>query len=147
MKFTTKKLMLLRHCPNKMTLFFQAMALAILLTSLSACSTSRTAPQEMSVDSNIRISELKREDYEVLPEVKGTSKSTKVFFLFIPFSGKSKEKMKRQAYNRAVAQASECDGIIRPRYEEKKIVIPLIIFNIVIRQTHAYGKGFRIKTD
>ena len=126
---------------------FYLMAFVLFVTSFSACSTSRTAPQEMTIDSNMRISELKREDYEVLPEVKGTAKSTKVYFLFIPLSGKSKTKLRSQAYNKAVAQISECDGIVRPRYEEKRIVIPLIVINVVLRRTHAFGKGFRIKTD
>ena len=73
--------------------------------------------------------------------------STKIWFLFIPIGGKSFEKLEKKAYNEAVEQLENADGLIEARYEHKKIVIPLIIVTPVIKRTKAVGRGYRLKED
>lgn len=94
-----------------------------------------------------QLSELKREDYVVLNKVEGEAKSTKVWFLFIPFGGKKDAKLENKAYNRATAKVQHADGLLNTRYEHKKIVIPLILFTPVIKKVKAVGRAYKLKTD
>lgn len=118
----------------------------LLLTTLAlftACSSTKST----MASQNSRLAEFDREDYTVLPQVEGKANSTKVWFLFIPFGGKSDKKLESKAYNRAVSQLDKADGLIDARYEHKKVVIPLILFTPVIKKTKAIGRGYRLKTD
>ena len=110
---------------------------------LSSCSSSRTSLQEQETS----LASFDREDYVLLPKVEGKVSSTKIWFLFIPFGGKSYDKLEQKAYNSAVEQLENADGLIETRYEHKKIVIPLIIFTPVIKKTTAIGRGYRLKED
>jgi len=120
--------------------FFLLAATVFLLTS---CSSTKSTMSSQ----NSRLSELKREDYTVLNQVEGEAKSTKLWFLFIPFGGKNQKKMESKAYNRAVSKLHKADGLIDARYEYKKIVIPLIVVTPVIKKVKAIGRGYKLKTD
>lgn len=120
--------------------FFLLAASVFLLTS---CSSTKSTMN--SQDS--RLAEMNREDYTVLNQVEGEAKSTKLWFLFIPFGGKNQKKMESKAYNRAVSKLQKADGLIDARYEYKKIVIPLIVVTPVIKKVKAIGRGYRLKTD
>ena len=124
---------------NKLTL---GLFLAALFT-FNSCSTSRSTIDEHK----LQLDELEREDYVVLDRVEGEARSTKFWLLFLPFGGTKEEKLKQKAYNRAIEQMPEADGLIKPRYQVKKTVIPLILINFSVKRVTAIGKGFRIKTD
>lgn len=94
----------------------------------------------------VDLSTLKREDYIIVPDIKGVSQANRFWILFIPIGGKSTTKRQTQAYQRAIRDA-RCDGMFEPQYREHKIVIPLIVFTYSHRMTIVTGKGYRLKVN
>lgn len=116
----------------------------LVLVLISVGITAQTTKVEL--DNNIRIDNLKRDDYVITSTVQGISKSNRVWLLFIPLGGRSKTKREQMAYKQAI-QSCGCDGILQPVYDESRFVIPLILINFSHRKTTVTGKGYRIKTD
>jgi len=127
----------------KKLLDFSILSLCILSFFLTSCSSTRSTMNSQDT----KLSELQREDYEVLEQVEGKAQSTKVWFLFIPFGGKKDKKLENKAYNRATTKVEEADGLLNARYEHKKLVIPLIVVTPVIKRVKVVGRAYKLKTD
>lgn len=110
---------------------------------LTSCSSSKQFIPERSVE----IEKMDRNNYSVTEQVSAEAEATTFWFLFIPFGGKSKEKLYEKAYNEAVKKIPNCDGILTPRAEYSKKAVPLLIFSTVTKKVTVTGRGFRIKTD
>ncbi len=123
-------------------------SLVILLLSVlffASCSSTRNTMNEYPIE----IQKFDRDEYVVLDNVEGEAKSTRFWLLFLPFGGKSEAKLGKEAYERAVNNASNenADGLLQPRYTYKKTVIPLLLFNFSTKKVTAKGKAFRIKNE
>jgi len=125
------------------TNFLTLVAISIIGISLNSCSSTRSN----IVSQETQLAAFDRDDYELLPQVEGKASSTKIWFLFIPIGGKNDKKLEQKAYNKAVEQIKEADGLLDTRYEHKKLVIPLIVVTPVIKRTKAVGRGYRLKSD
>jgi hypothetical protein len=121
-------------------------AILVLLT-LSTFLTSCSSSKQFVPERNIEIEKMDRNNYSITDQVASEAKATTFWLLFIPFGGKSKDKLFTTAYNEAVRKVPNCDGIITPRVEYQKQVIPLIIFSLVNRKVVVTGRGYKIKTD
>ena len=52
------------------------------------------------------------------------------------------------AYNKGVENLNQdADGILEPRYEYKRLVVPLIVATYVRKEVKVKGKAYRLKTD
>lgn len=87
---------------------------------------------------------LDKSDYDVQSNIEGKSQSTKVWILFIPIGGKSQKAMEDQAFSRAI-EKNHCDGILQPKYQKRRILIPLIIVTVSYRKVVVTGSGYKIK--
>lgn len=90
---------------------------------------------------------INRADVNVTTSVEGTVHHSKVWFLFIPFGGGKSEERRREKVYLNTCKANSIDGIMQPKYETKKFVIPLIVFTYVGYKTSVFGKGYTIKSD
>ncbi|MBS1763999.1 MAG: hypothetical protein JSS90_03405 [Bacteroidetes bacterium] len=111
----------------------------------SSCSSSKSTVNHQPIE----IQKFKRDEYVVLDNLKGEAKSNRFWLLFIPFGGKSDQKLYEKAYDKAVKSAvgQKADGLLEPRYTYKKITIPLIVVSWTTKKVTAEGKAFRIKTE
>lgn len=89
---------------------------------------------------------MKKEDIIVSSNVDGEITFNKVWFLFIPFGSKTEEVRREKVYLQTCKQ-NKIDGILQPKYETKRFVIPLILFTYVNYNTSVLGKGYIIKMD
>jgi hypothetical protein len=117
--------------------------LIMMIGILSSCSSSK----EFQGAENASVSQLKRSEYVLMDRVDSKASSTKVWFLFIPFGGKSPEALKEKAYHRALDKSPSADGIIDPSYNYRKFSIPLIILNFNFRKMEMTGRPYRMKTE
>ena len=109
-----------------------------------SCSTSKSSINPKGAELN----RLTRNDYNVLQTTEGIAKSDRVWLLFIPLGGKTDERLYEIAYNNGVESLrQDADGILEPRYEYKKITIPLILISYVHKKVKVKGKAYRLKTD
>ncbi len=119
-------------------------SLLLLLSILvSSCSSSKQFVPER----NIEIEKMDRKNYSITEQVSSEAKASTYWLLFLPFGGKSKEKLYTLAYNQAVKKVANCDGIITPRVEYTRQVYPFIIFSLVNRKVTVTGRGYKLKTD
>ena len=111
----------------------------------TSCSTSKSAINHQPIE----IQKFNRDEYVVLDNVKGEAKSNRFWLLFIPFGGKSDQKLYEKAYDKAVKSAvgQKADGLLQPRYTYKKTTIPLIVVSWTTKKVTAEGKAFRIKSE
>lgn len=114
-----------------------------LILLLSSCSTSR----ELQGAEEMSIAKIDRNEYVLLDRVESKASSTRVWFLFIPFGGKSPEVLKEKAYHRALKELPYADGIIDPSYNYKKFSVPLILLNFNFRKVEMTGRPYRLKTE
>lgn len=126
-------------------LFYTLLTFFIATLFLTSCSTTKTAINHQPIE----IQKFNRDEYVVLDQINGKANSTRVWFLFIPFGGKSDQKLYEKAYNSAVKSAigQKADGILQPRYTYKKTTIPLILLNFTTKKVTVEGKAFRIKSE
>lgn len=89
---------------------------------------------------------LPRDSYTIMNEQESVSRANKFWLLFIPFGGKSDEKREAQCLNKMVKD-NHADGVIAPKYVNKKITIPLIIFTYTYKWTTLTGKPYTVKTN
>jgi hypothetical protein len=95
-----------------------------------------------------QLSTLDRKDYVIGANVETTKtwfKTGPLFFLF-GSNGGTEEMRREKAYLQACKQ-HRIDGIIQPKFETKRLVIPLIVWNFSKHTTYVTGKSYRIKTD
>lgn len=110
---------------------------------LTSCSSSRS-----SIDvQQAKIAEFKRDEYVLLDQVTTQTQSHRVWLLFIPIGGKSEQRLYDNAYQKAVKMLPSADGLIKPRYEYKKMTIPLILVGYTNKKVTITGKGYRLKTE
>ena len=122
-------------------LFFIAALAAITLTS---CSSSQSAMNTQ----NATIANLKREEYVLLNDDVNVEIQNRGFWLlFIKFAGQSDTRLRERIYTKAVKSVPRAQGILNPRYDAKKRVIPLILFTFTKRTIKLQGQAFRMKTD
>ncbi len=108
-----------------------------------------------SVNSSVSISQqdrdiatLQRDEYEVIETSIGANKARSIFFLTLPVgSHTTHEEQVDSAYYQAVDRIPECDALMMPRVDTKRIFVPLLIVNIVIRKTQVKGRCVHIKDD
>ncbi len=116
---------------------------------LSSCSTvnhNRTGQGINTIEQGANIQNLKKEDIIVSKQVDGNVTFNKVWVLFIPFGNKTEEIRRERVYLKTCKE-NKIDGILQPKYETKKLVIPLILFTYVNYSTSVIGKGYTIKED
>lgn len=122
-------------------LFLAASFATIVL--LSSCSSTR----ELQGAEEMSIAKIDRSEYVLLDRVESKASSTRVWFLFIPFGGKSPDVLKEKAYHRALESTPYADGIIDPAYNYKKFSIPLILLNFNFRTVEMTGRPYRLKSE
>lgn len=118
------------------TLFVSAML-------FSSCTSSRSAVDVQQA----KIAEFKRDEYVLLDQVTASSGSFRFWLLFIPIGGRSDQRLYDNAYQSAVKLIPEADGLIKPRYEYKKVSIPLILIGFTSKKVTVTGKGYRLKSE
>ncbi|MEA5402592.1 hypothetical protein VB776_06685 [Arcicella sp. DC2W] len=120
--------------------------IALFISSCSSVNHNRVGQGVNTIDQAANIQNLKKEDIIVGKNVESDKTYSKVWFLFIPFGGKSEETRRERVYLQACKQ-NQVDGILQPKYETKRFFIPLILFTYVNYNTSVLGKGYNIKTD
>jgi hypothetical protein len=110
---------------------------------LASCTSSKN-----SIDvQQAKIAEFKREEYVLLDQVTADANSLRLWLLFIPIGGKSDQRLHDEAYQSAVKQIPEADGLIKPRFEYKKTSVPLILIGFTHKKVSVTGKGYRLKGE
>lgn len=129
--------------------------LIVLLTSFSSLfvfsCTSISYPTTGQSQNNINqtdLSRLDREDYFVGGNVETQivwTKTGPLFFLFGSNGGN--EEIRREKVYLKACKENHIDGIVQPKFETKRFVLPLLVWNYSQHKTYVTGKGYRIKTD
>lgn len=124
---------------------------ALLASFISTSCTSVQHVQQGQGVNNISgagtLNTINRNDVTVTANVEGTVNHSKVWFLFIPFGGGKSEERRREKAYLTTCRKNNIDGIMQPKYETKKFVIPLIALTYVGYKTTVLGRGYNIKTD
>ncbi|RMG95515.1 MAG: hypothetical protein D6705_13475 [Deltaproteobacteria bacterium] len=104
---------------------------------------------QVSLDTGGRdVATLQRHEYEVLGTAAGKDKTTRVFVLWFPVGQhKSASEVWDGAYYDAVHHVEGCDGLLLPRAQTKRIVVPLLLVNVIVKRTAVEGRCIRVKTD
>lgn len=105
-----------------------------------------------TVSSNVEVSQqgrdiatLRRGEYEVIGTSLGEDVSRRVYVLTIPVGSQTgASEGIANAYYDAVDRNPQCDAIVMPRVETKRIVIPLILVNIIVRKNRVKGRCVHI---
>ncbi|EDM80864.1 hypothetical protein PPSIR1_28178 [Plesiocystis pacifica SIR-1] len=125
------------------------LGLACALALGSGCSRQLRASQSVSLsgDTSPEIEALEREEYEVRKSVEAEESSTQVYILWFPVgSVRTGPELYESAYFEA-AESNDCDGLILPHERVRRIVVPLIAVNIVVKKTRVRGRCVRVKDD
>ncbi len=94
------------------------------------------------------VEQLERGDYEVLGQAEGSDASSSWFVLWFPVGGiRTKNEIIDAAYFDAVESVPGCDALLIPRVKSRRIVIPLILVNVVIKRNKLKGRCVRILGD
>lgn len=124
----------------------------VLLVSVSfyACtSTANLTPGQSQNNINqTDLSRLDRSDYIVGGNVETKivwTKTGPLFFLFGSNGGN--EQLRREKVYLKACKQNNIDGIVQPKFETKRFVIPLILWNYSQHKTYVTGKSYKIKTD
>lgn len=116
------------------------------------CGLFRRNKTTTNVSSNVEINQqgrdvatLRRDEYEVLDTAIGYDQSNQVYFLTIPIGSLTgASEGVDNAYFDAVASNVDCDALSMHRVQTKRIVIPLLIINIVVRKNRVQGRCIHI---
>ncbi|MEA5425409.1 hypothetical protein [Arcicella lustrica] len=130
----------------KKTIIGLSSIISLFISSCTSVNHNRVGQGVNTIDQAANIQNLKKEDIIVGKNVESDKTYSKVWFLFIPFGGKSEETRRERVYLQACKQ-NQVDGILQPKYETKRFFIPLILFTYVNYNTSVLGKGYNIKTD
>ncbi len=142
-------------CPSSLGPRVGAAVLAAIVFSAPGCAFRRTM-QRTSVQSNVEIDQggaggvatLTRDQYEVGDTTSGKDKTTRVFVLWFPVGNhKSASEVWDTAYANAVDHAKDCDGLLLPRTRVKRVVVPLLLVNVIVKKVQVQGRCLRIKDD
>ena len=108
-----------------------------------------TVNSSVEVNSQGRdIATLSRDEYEIIETSVGESKHTGVLLLTIPVGQQTTtDEGIENAYYAAVDRVPECDALLMPRVSVKRIVIPLLLVNIVIRKARVKGRCAHFKGE
>ena len=108
-----------------------------------------TLSSQVTIDQDGRdVATLDRSEYTVLGTAAGRDKTTRVFVLWFPVGNhKSPAEVWDSAYYDAVEHVEGCDGLLLPRAKTKRIVIPLLLVNIIVKKTALKGRCIQIKDD
>ena len=124
----------------------------VLLLSVSVYSCTSIPYYQQGQNQNIinqsDLSRLDRDDYTVGSNVESTktwSKTGPLFFIFGSNGGN--EELRREKVYLKACKENGLDGIVQPKFETKRFVIPLIVWNYSQHKTYVTGKGYKIKTD
>lgn len=91
------------------------------------------------------IATLRRDEYDVIDTSIGEDKSTAFFLVTLPVGRQTtKEESISTAYYNAVDRVPDCDAMMMPRVDVKRVVIPLLLVNIVIKKTRVKGRCIQI---
>lgn len=91
------------------------------------------------------IATLRRDEYDVIETSIGEDKSTAVFLVTFPVGRHTtKDESISSAYYNAVDRVPDCDAMMMPRVDVKRVVIPLLLINIVIKKTRVKGRCIQI---
>lgn len=113
--------------------------IALAALSLSGCITGSKTVASSGIEN------LSQDSYTILNECKTTSRTNKVWILFIPLPSKSEEKRQAQCFERMIKE-NHADGIIAQKYVSRKITIPLILVTYSFKKTTLTGKPYVIKS-
>lgn len=108
-----------------------------------------------NVSSNVEVNQqgrdlatLTRDQYDVIETSIGEDKSTSVFLLTLPVGKQTtKDESVGTAHFNAVDRVPECDALTMPRVDVRRVVIPLLLVNIVVRKTRVKGRCINIKSE
>lgn len=125
-----------------------ALSTVLILSSCSKTVTVSNSSQGVNTISQGDISKLNREDIKIGSNVEGMKTWSKAGILFFMFgSNGGNESSRREKLYLKVCKDNKYDGILQPKYETKRFMIPLIVVNYVQYKTYLTGKGYVIKTD
>lgn len=115
--------------------------------SLSSCSTVQHNRSGMGINKidATNLEALKIENLNITKSVSSEKGFDKFWLLFIPFGSKTEETRREYAYLKACRE-NGIDGILQPKYQTEKLVVPLILFTYVNYKTTVFGKGYTIKS-
>lgn len=121
----------------------------------SGCGLFRRRGVNTNVSSNVEVNQqgrdiatLSRDEYEIVDTSIGEDKQVGVYLLTIPLGQQtSKDEGVDSAYYAAVDRLPECDSLLMPRVSVKRVLIPLLIVNIVIRKTRVKGRCVHLKAE
>jgi hypothetical protein len=138
-----------------LTKFIQMKKLIVLMAFSALLSSCQSVPHNFqgqsinSLNEDTGINNLKREDLVITSNVESERSFNKFWLLFIPFgrSGKTGEDHRRERVYLDACKLNKIDGILQPKFETKKLVIPLIVISYVRYKTHVVGRGYNIKQD
>ena len=121
---------------------------AVLFTSCTSVPKYANQGQGSNTLNNTDLSRLNRDDYHITATVESQKSWTKTgpLFLLLGSNGGGEEMRREKVYLQACKQ-NGIDGIVQPKFETKRLVIPLIIWNYSQYSTYVVGKGYKIKTD
>ncbi|PAC33282.1 hypothetical protein [Flectobacillus sp. BAB-3569] len=115
--------------------------------SLSSCSTVQHNRSGMGINKidATNLEALKIENLNITKSVSSEKGFDKFWLLFIPFGSKTEETRREYAYLKACKE-NGIDGILQPKYQTEKLVVPLVLFTYVNYKTTVFGKGYTIKS-
>ncbi len=122
-----------------------------LASTLSSCAFGFGRRTSQNTELNIsnaaaEMEPLARADYDVLKTTTGKASTSQFYLLFIPIGRhKTNEELYENAYYDAVENLPGADGIILPRQNVKKVLIPLIVVNYYRRVIEVTGLGISVK--
>lgn len=129
--------------------------LGLALPSVGCGLFRRRANNTTNVQSSVEINQqardiatLERHEYEVIETSLGTNKSTGVFVLTLPVGSHTTHgEQVDSAYYNAVDRIPECDAMLMPRVDTKRILVPLLLINIVVKKVTVKGRCIHVKDD
>ena len=140
--------------PTRATATTLVTTIAVFGMAMGGCAFRRsmhrsTLSSQVNIDQDGRdVATLDRSEYTVLGTAAGRDKTTRVFVLWFPVGNhKSPAEVWDSAYYDAVEHVDGCDGLLLPRAKTKRIVIPLLLVNIIVKKTALKGRCIQIKDD
>lgn len=116
------------------------MLISILISLfLMNCTRKETVDQKA-----VELSSLDRSQYSMSERVEGNASSFRLWILFIPIGGKSFDRLEQKAYNRALGSY---DSLLEPKYNHRKVVLPLILVNFSIKIVDVKAIGIEYKLN
>lgn len=108
-----------------------------------------TVSSQISMSSTERdIATLQRDEYEVLGTAEGKAFGRRVFILWFPVGEQmSTPELEANAAYDAVGKVKNCDEVLFPHTKNRRIVIPLLLVNVVIKKVKLRGRCVRMKHD